>query len=301
MIAYKRKDPAMKRQQACYAVCAAVVLAALLVPAPSFGAPPTINPGQRYYFTTADGGKKECRSANGTLPDTVSCSKPLFSSTTFDPAHNTVRAIVSDTPITSFAAVRIATASVYNDFTIPGDFYHFVDAQITVTYDFFIGLAAFSAYTAGSTLSISVEDITDNIPVWIANETIDDGQRSGDQGFTDITGGEQIEYPRNQGYTLNVKLRRGRTYRIWFQVESVAESDGLFVSSEGDAYWNRLMVDLGADPVEQLAQHDADIKQQLSNLQGQLTDINDKLDEINTQLITPPGRRPGFPYKPPKN
>ncbi|MGE5301410.1 MAG: hypothetical protein ACM3MB_10705 [Acidobacteriota bacterium] len=281
---------------------------AMLLPVESFGAPPTIYPGERHYFTNADGGTKECRSANGTLPDTVSCSKPLFSATTCDPAGNFVRASVSDTVATSFAAVRIVTASVYNDFSIPGDFSHFVDAQIAVTYDFFVGLGAFSAYSSSGGLSIIVEDITDSIPIYVTNESIYKMARSGDQGFTDISGGEQIEYPRNEVYNLKVKLRSGRTYRIWFQAQAMAESDGLYTFAEGDAYWNRLMVDLGTDEVEQLsqhdtaikdviAQHDADIKKQLADLQGQITDINEKLDEIKNLLLTPQGLRNGFPIK----
>jgi len=274
-----------------------LALAILLVPVQTFAAPTVINPGERHYFTSAEGGKKECRSADGSLPDTVSCNKPLFQATTYDPAGNFVRASVSDTPVTSFAAARIVTASVYNDFTIPGDFSHFVDAQISYTYDFFVGLAAFSAYSASGELSMIVEDITDTIPVFIAQEVIYTLDRSGDQGFTDISGGEQIDYPRNEVHTMKIKLRRGQTYRIWFQAQAIAESDGLYVFAEGDGFWNRLMVDLGNDPVEQLAMHDTDIKSELSKLQGQFNEINSKLDKINRLLLTPQGRRSGFPLK----
>jgi len=35
----------------------------------------------------------------------------------------------------------------------------------------------------------------------------------------------------------------------------------------------------------------------LNELDGKLTDINAKLDEIRDLLITPQGRRPGFPKK----
>jgi hypothetical protein len=273
----------MKQHTALYAALVVLALSATFFPASSFGAPPVINPGERHYFTKADGGARLCRSANGTLPDTVSCNNALFDKTTFNAANNFVRASVEDTPLTSFAAARIVTASVYNDFSIPGDSAHFVDAQITVTYDFFVALAAYSAYTASSSLSLIVEEITSSVPVFIANETFFSMERNGDQGFTDITGGEQIDYPRNEAYTMKIKLRRGHTYRVWFQAKSLAESDGLYVLAEGSGYWNRLMVDLDNDQVEQLAQHDQAIKNELNGIK----DI----------LATPLGRRPGFPNK----
>jgi hypothetical protein len=85
------------------------------------------------------------------------------------------------------------------------------------------------------------------------------------------------------------------------------------------ASWSQLSVTVDEDEVEQLdghdtdiksaiarhnaaikatiGQHDADIKAELAEIKDKLGKIEDDLAEIKRLLITPQGRRPGFPLK----
>lgn len=121
-------------------------------------------------------------------------------------------------------------------------------------------------------------------------------------------------------HIVTVPLRRGHTYRLRIIVEATAQQEFAPVSGQaqsadislngdepfpnrapgvpGGLMWDTATVALGDDQVElldlldqALAKHDADIK---AALQG----IDDQLEEIRILLLTPQGRRPGFPLKP---
>lgn len=299
-----------------------------IVPLAAYAAP-SVNPGETLLFAHADGGGTQCRTADGSLPDTVNCS----GATTFNASQNHVRAVFHATlPINSLGKAHYSTAWVYNDFSIPGNPTNLVDAQISVKFDCVGEILATAAYDAKATVTLEVDDITPGGPVLpVTSSTIFQQERSGSQGFTDISSGADLEYPRGDTASIQVKLRRGRTYRITFKAETLSEAFGIGeILGDCSATWNQLSVTAGADQVELLSQHDADIKSaiathdadikaaiaahdttmkaalalhdadikhKLDELDGKLTDISAKLDEIKSLLLTPQGRRPGFPLK----
>jgi hypothetical protein len=294
-----------------------IVLVAV-VPYAAF-AEPFVSPGETLEFAHADGGGTQCRIATGVLPDTGPCEDPL---TTFHAADNFVRAVFDATLLTGgLGEAHYTTAWIYNNFSIPGDPNNLVDAQISVTFGYYGVLFAGGAFKTSGTLSLEVADVTPGDPIrLITGPTIFQQERSGDQGFSDIAIGQELQYPRGESASIQVKLRRGRTYRITFKLETLAEEFAVGrVVANASASWSQLSVTLGSDEVEQLSQHDgdiksaiathdatmkaaleqhdADIKRKLDELDGKLTDINAKLDEIIDLLLTPQGRREGFPLK----
>ncbi|HSS63357.1 MAG TPA: hypothetical protein VLS27_02925 [Gammaproteobacteria bacterium] len=125
---------------------------------------------------------------------------------------------------------------------------------------------------------------------------------------------------------LRAPLRRGHRYeiRINFEVKAQVEDSILdpiaitafagsnFFQGQRGLTWNNCLVSLAPDDFEritdqiaahdaaaaaQLAQHDADIKSELADIKGELGDIREQLDRIERLLLTPQGRRPGFPLK----
>jgi len=298
---------------------------------------PEIKPGDTYQFSQADGGGTQCRTATGIPADTTLCG----TLTTYDAAQRFVRAVFDANLLTAgLGEAHYSTAWVYNDFAIPGAGTNVVDAQVSVNCDYYGILFAAGAFKSSGTLSLEIEDRTAGRVV--SSTTIFQQERDGDQGFTDLAIGQELQYPRGESASLQVKLQRGHTYRIKFSLETLAEefAIGRIVTS-ASASWSKLYVVISPDQAEQLrqhdadikaalaahdtqikaalathdadikaalaahdatmkaalAKHDADIKAKLDQLDGKLTDINAKLDEIKILLLTPQGRRPGFPNK----
>jgi hypothetical protein len=272
----------------------------------------TINPGGTANITTATGSGTACRI------DAVaaSCDILRFSGTDVV-SSDTVRARY-DQLLPAIGVPNYAAASLYADIVLPGPPDSVVDAQIATTFDFAGFLFGAGAYKGTATVSLHVTDITSGGSVPTASHTLFEQERSGDQGLTDVSAGGETQTLRGSTSTFRVTLRRGRTYRLTFEAEVLGEA--LIVGkvmSEATATWIRSAVTVDEDEVDllaihdtgmqtalaahdlavrtELAQHDTDIKQELAEIRKKLDEHTALLEEIKRLLLTPQGRREGFP------
>lgn len=180
---------------------------------------------------------------------------------------------------------------------------NFVDVQISTTYTWEGGILGGGNYEGRFSLSIEIEDITDdtNNPEGIGSFDLVSRDRSGDQGVTDVAAGG-ITYDRNKDTAhFQIKLQRGRTYRINFKAEAYGSPLLSGIESSVRARLEKLGVSIGIDLTEQIAIHDQEIKAAIADhdedIKEKIEGIMADLEEIKKLLITPQGRRNGFPLK----
>lgn len=265
-------------------------------------------PGETHLFTTATDGSEACRFGKESNP----CGPLRKTNAEAKPADNEVFTRVSGLPIIPELGVPLyATASVSNDFVIPGLPDDLVDVQISVNYDFEGTFLAVSLYTLENLLQLRIEDLDPGGPEIVASYSLAGMQRQGDQGFTDVNATEERADLPGEVAHLTVKLRRGRMYRLHFELQSSAVTFLLTNSlrASATASFNWMSVSVDEDEAELLAGHDTAVRAELAVLRAdheqlkaehaeiisQLGGIRDDLAEIKTLLLTPPGRRPGFP------
>lgn len=247
-----------------------------------------VAPGETAVFAQGDGGQVACRLGTAERR----CDRGNFFAEA-TASSRTVEAAFGPASIGSgFGTPRVARAEIHNDFGIPGPPDNLVDVQISLGYNFDGRVGGTAAYEAAATLSLRIEDITSSPPVPIGSHEVFRQDRSNDQGLTDIAFGGERYVLDGESSSFVVRLRRGRTYRLWFTVEAMVE---LFLLGQGRARaiatWTHLAARVDEDEVEQLAKHDAAVMEEFA-------DIRRRLDEIKRLLLTPQGRRPGFPLKP---
>ncbi len=221
--------------------------------AASVGSGPTIAPGQTRIFTVADGGETACSSLLDIpillLPPPPSSEDECMASrygivfNTNQPSTNKVTVFAQGLEGQTSALIPAhASSAVYNDFTVAGPLDSLVDAQIAVTFDFVGTIAGLSVYRDELSLSLVVEDLTNAQPVG-ALSLVTQG-RDGDQGVTDVTGTAEGVPVDDASGGLIVKVRRGHTYRVWFQLE--VDNFGLGYA-RGAAQWSTLVVSIDED------------------------------------------------------
>jgi hypothetical protein len=301
------------------------VLALLLalLPVMPASAQPVVAPGETLVFSTADDGLAECRVADVQIEDEdtdFSCTNPrfrfgLFGETTrAEPANNFVEAIIEPKIPLGAGQTSYATVSVFNDFSVSESADGIVDAadgivnaKVSATWDIFGFLGGGLAYNVDVNLFLIVQDITNGTPITLTSQTLNTFDRSSDQGIelsADI-GGEQFGL-RDEAASVPVALRRGRDYRIVFQVRS---SVSILIlgkpTAVAQAAWTDLRVTIDEDEFEQTSIHDGDIKAQLTEHDGDikalLVEIKRRQEEIIRLLLTPQGQRESdlgdFPLK----
>jgi hypothetical protein len=237
----------------------------------------------------------------------VTCFLPRFNGTAAAPGSNTVVARY-DQLVPAVGTANYAAAAIFNDFTLAGAPDTLVNTQISTTFDFNGEVFGAGAYKGAATLSMRVSDMTAG-GVQIATHTLFEQERSGDHGISDVTGGSETQALVGSNSSFFVQLRRGRTYRLTFEVEVLGEAliVGKTISS-GAAVWNGSLVSIDEDEVEllslhdagvhrALARHDADIKRELAEIHRKLDEQAAQLAEIKRLLLTPQGRRDGFPLR----
>jgi hypothetical protein len=176
---------------------------------------------QSFTFTTAENAQAGCRFGQ----DTVSCNQFLGETAARAALKEveTKRAIRSVFSQLSYRCTVYSTASVYNDFTIPGPpDGNLIDVQITVQYDFFGNFASGGLYTLNNSLALRVQDRTAN--ALVARHELASMERQGDQGFTDASLAQERSVLTGEVGHFIVKLRRGHHYRLHFELESSAVS-----------------------------------------------------------------------------
>jgi len=267
---------------------------AMIGPMRSWGAPPVVKPGETLSFFGPDGGTTECR----VNLDDADCDKKGFTNTKADVGRHAVSAGFEKAfLLAELAKAHYATASLFNDFTVSGTSSNVVDAQISVSYNYSGAIGGSAAYKASSTVTLTVEDKSGD--GFSHTETLFQQERDGDQGFNlSVSAGGETQNFQEEVAAFPIKLRRGHRYRVTFAVEVLGEALAVgSVQADGQADWSAITVTVGPDVAEQLSQHDADIKQKLADLDKKISGTNAKLDEIKELLLTPQGRRPGFPKK----
>jgi hypothetical protein len=176
---------------------------------------------------------------------------------------------------TGLGSPHVASAGIFDDFTIPGSPDDLVSVQFSASYDLSVRLLGSAAYQIGGELSLFVEDITTGTADGVGSTDLFKEERAGDQGFTDLTTGqEKFNIFHGIGH-LQLMLRRGHTYRVWFQVETLSEQFVIGRTNvHADATRRRLTVRVDEDETEQL-----------DRIESKLDGINQKLDVLSkTQL-----------------
>jgi len=258
----------------------------------------TINPGETHKFTQSDGEQTGCRA--GDLPVTCLEASGSVSAT---PTDNEVITNLGSVGVDS--TPRYADGSVYVDFFVPGSPDNVVDAYISVSYDFVSTLVTGSVYTVANSVGLRIQDRTWG-EVFHASQTIASASRDGDQGISDVNFGVQRNVELDSTANWAVKLRRGGTYRLHFELQTYSQLGG---NARARANWRVIGITIGDDLVDQLANHDAAIQQGISQIltefsslhaehaeiKAMLSGITQDQEEIKQLLLTPQGLRPGFP------
>ena len=300
-----------------------------------------------YEFTTVDGAGRECRIKDWVvpcgiidwIPDIVGVNQwvaqfPVIGLTPLEPfPYWNIRTLSNQSTkiigasFTNFGYFNIAgydqfgiphyaTSWLYKDIEIddPSGEGNFVDVQISTTYTWEGGILGGGNYEGRFSLSIEIEDITDDInnPLGVGSFDLVNRDRSGDQGLTDVAAGA-VAYDRNNDTAhFQIMLKRGRIYRIYFKAEALGTPLLTAIESSVRAKLEKIGISISNDVSEQLALHDEDIKTAIAehdediktvitkhdeDIKEKLEWIMDDLEEIKRLLITPQGRREGFPLK----
>lgn len=270
------------------AACALILWSVSSMATSALAAPPAVAPGQGHAFTNADGGFVECRAnrSNRTC-GSFGLVRPLQarfsrSGRSFD--------VSAKTPLnTGLGLPWIASAGIFNDFSIPGPG-TLVPVRVSVTYDYESQLLGAAAYAVSSEMQLTLADITAGAPgVQVGSTTLSSRERTGDQGFTDVSAGGQVDTLLRESGSLSLLLLRGRTYRI--TVAGSATAAALLVgdpSAALSAKWTQLGVHVDEDEFEALVDHDANMERLLRRHDS---DIKAGQAEIIRLLLTPQGRR----------
>lgn len=279
---------------------------------------PEVLPGETITFTTATDGATECR--EGDLPIFACDTHEFLDLTHAVPRDNEVRtnAIITIGDSGLLGIPYYSLASISNDFFIPGSPDTLADVHITVSYDFTGVFRVLGLYTVSNSLLLRVQDRTSGI--FVAAHEIENMQRQGDQGFTDMTVGHERAVLKDQKAHFTVKLRRGGLYRLHFQLMTSAGTTLVIagrIAANATAKWHTLAVTVDEDEVEQLAYHDmrlaehdlavrqaiaqqdADIKVLLRKIRDDLKEIKQLLTtpEMKQLIGTPKGQQPGTSLK----
>jgi hypothetical protein len=232
----------------------------LLVVLPIFASAPlaqsdTAFQGYTIEFGQADGGAVTCRRL-----ESADCV-PVIRTGTADPSSNYVQA-QSEGILTGLGIPNYAKASIWNDFTVEGAGEAVLDAQISVTYDYFSSINVAGLSKIGAELSLELLDVTYNSGtgsgVSVATHTLLDKERTTDQGVTDITQGAENNYLTGVSSSFVVKLTTGHRYRLAFQLETLGEVMLAGVARVvTQAARTRLAVTLEEDERQALLEHDA--------------------------------------------
>jgi hypothetical protein len=229
----------------------------------------------------ADGSQVTCRIGVFDVPCFFG-----FSTSFAAPADNTVHATHDALIAIGLGEPHVVTASIFDDFRIPGSPDDYVEVQLSVSYDLHVSLLGSAAYEAAGELSLVVEDVTSGTTQGVGAASLFRQDRSGDQGFTDVTTGREA-YQIFAAYgNLELLLRRGRVYRVWFQAEGMGEQFVVGMATATSSATRRaLVVHVDEDEVELLAIHDQDVKEQLDRIESKLDGIDQKLALLlRTQL-----------------
>ena len=276
-------------------------------------AQPAVAPGGSLVISDATGGDTACRIGGVSTPCVARFNGTGFATPDTVAAHY-------DQLLPALGAPNYAAASLFADFDVSGPLGSVVDAQISTTFNFTGLLLGGGAYKTSASLTMHVIDVTGGANVQIASHPLFEQERSGDQGFTDVSSGGESQAVRGSNVAFQVKLRRGHTYRLSFEVEVLGEALVVGkVITDASASWGRSIVTVDEDEVDLLgvhdaevkgalsahdsaiksllATHDADIKRELDAINKKLDDNKALLDEIKRLLLTPQGRREGFPIK----
>jgi hypothetical protein len=272
----------------------------------------TVAPGGAITISQPTGSGTSCRIAGVSTPCIL-----RFANT--GAGGNTVTAHY-DQLLPNISIPNYATASLFADFVLSGPPGSFVDVQISTKFDFDGELFGGGAYKSAASLSLHVTDVTGGANTAVASHSLFEQERSGDQGFTDVSSGSEVQVVPDSVSAFTVKLKRGRTYRLTFEVEVLGEAlvVGKTIAS-ATATWQHSIVRADEDEVDllaahdaainaaltahdlavrtQLATHDADIKKELDEIKKMLEEQKALLEEIKKLLLTPQGRREGFPIK----
>jgi hypothetical protein len=272
----------------------------------------TVAPGGAITISQPSGSDTSCRIA---AVSTLCVAR--FANTAA--VGNTVTAHY-DQLLPNISVPNYAAASLFADFVLSGPPGSFVDVQISTKFDFDGELFGGGAYKSAASLSLHIADVTGGANTAVASHTLFEQERSGDQGFTDVSSGSEVQVVPDGVSAFTAKLKRGRTYRLTFEVEVLGEAlvVGKTIAS-ATATWQHSIVRADEDEVDllsahdsaiqaaltahdlavrtQLATHDADIKQELAEIKQKLDEQKALLEEIKKLLLTPQGRRDGFPIR----
>ena len=167
---------------------AALIFTVLLAPGIAT-AQISVSPGETVQITQADGGATSCQISLVSAP----CTLARFVGTGAAASSNAVSAHY-DQLLPALGAANYATASIFSDFDVPGPPGTLVNVQVSTTFDVQTRLFGGGAYKTAVALSMNVSDLSvATVPIPVGSYPLFETERSGDQGFTDLTAGEEAQ------------------------------------------------------------------------------------------------------------
>lgn len=232
-----------------FASCAIAALCLIYADSPA-RAMDRVAPGETITLTSLDGGGVECRRGRKLIRR---CIRGVFLGTRSRPEIGRVRARSSVllTPQSNAGVPQYAAAFIYKDVSLAGPPNGFVPVQISVTFDYQNLFLAASAHFAASSLTLKVTDLVSGADV--AKHTLFETSRAGDQGLTDISGGSERQFLVAETANFSTLLRRGRDYRLRFELENVSQALGPgLVEGDAKAEWKAVTLRVDEDEFEAL-------------------------------------------------
>jgi hypothetical protein len=290
------------------AVFSLLVFLALLAAGPARLLAVDVNPGTTYQFTSSD----NCDCDGTPFVDTV--FKGTLSNCELDKSRAEAAAILS---VSAINLDVTAFDTLYTCFFVPGTKPTVLDATVSADIDWDGILFGAGVLGAGASVEVDLYLVDETAGVIKANIQVmkksqdSTGLKGIDVGGTHVTGSQTVSMQgtvvRGHQYSVRLKvITSAETGLIGVDVGSIF-APNVFGLGLGDHYvrWTKLAITVNEDiseKLDQLLDGQAQILQgQDKILQGQ-AEIKQAIAEhdaaVQNLLLTPQGRRPGFPLKP---
>jgi hypothetical protein len=275
-----------------------------LAPIPVAAQPPTAAPGGWIYLDTPVRRGVECWIGFSTSD----CSGARWKSPGLptEASGSLIRGTFAPILPVGVGVDNRAIAWLDYEFAIEGT-HGFVNTSIAVKYDSDVLVSGGAAYAVNNLLTLTLTDISDPNEAYISSLDLLNGNRQGDQGLTDVSGGGEEHISSGDVGSLNVTLARGRRYRA--RVAAQGSGSMLILGSAAamtQAQIQYLRVQVDPDVFTRLEQHDTEMKALIAthdteikaliathdaDIKALIKKLQDGQTEIIRLLLTPEGRR----------
>lgn len=282
-----------------------LISALLTVSATIANAGKIVHPGEVVSFTTVDNGEVECRWKDYDFTDgnfldpfgwfddiDIGCPFPpwltalpipgavpphITTTTWWNNGASAAFSTVVGYNITDvFGAPFYSTAGVYNEFTVddPDGEGRLIDIQVSMVYDVDGAVVGLGAFDAGFGATLEIEEVGSGSPRIVGSMELMSRDFNSGQGLElGLEAGWTTMDANGDSASFALTVQRGRIYRIWLKAEAYGAP---WVITEFEtsvrAAWHELTLAVAPedDVADLIAQHDADMKEVVSELATQL-------------------------------